>query len=121
MNEKDSAARLEEYARYLTLERGLSPRTVSAYRSDVGAFYAWAAEHKLAAAKATRSDLDDFLWAQRERSLKPTSLFRSQNRPDHGERGERGALLGREFPVALEKSRIHILRSMRDEVHSRHE
>jgi len=75
-NELDAAARLEEYARYLTLERGLSPRTVSAYRSDVGAFYAWAAERKLAAAKATRSDLDDFLWAQRERGLKPTSLFR---------------------------------------------
>jgi len=76
VTDKDAAARLEEYARYLTLERGLSPRTVSAYRSDVGAFYAWAAEQKLAPAKATRSDLDDFLWAQRERGLKPTSLFR---------------------------------------------
>jgi integrase/recombinase XerD len=76
MTEKDAAARLEEYARYLSLERGLSPRTVSAYRSDVGAFYAWAAERKLAPAKAERSDLDDFLWAQREKGLKPTSLFR---------------------------------------------
>ncbi|MDD5301893.1 MAG: site-specific tyrosine recombinase XerD [Elusimicrobia bacterium] len=76
MNEKDAAARLEEYARYLSLERGLSPRTVSAYRSDIGAFYAWAAEKKLDAAKAERSDLDDFLWAQRERGLKPASLFR---------------------------------------------
>ena len=73
---KDAAARLEEYAQYLSLERGLSPRTVSAYRSDIGAFYAWAAEKKLAPVKAGRSDLDDFLWTQRERGLKPASLFR---------------------------------------------
>lgn len=70
------SARLEEYSRYLALERGLSPRTVSAYRSDIGAFYAWAAEKKLAPGKAERSDLDDFLWSQRERGLKPASLFR---------------------------------------------
>jgi integrase/recombinase XerD len=76
VNEKDAAARLEEYARYLSLERGLSPRTVSAYRSDIGAFFAWAQERKLDARKAQRTDLDDFLWAQRERGLKPASLFR---------------------------------------------
>lgn len=76
MNEKDAAARLEEYARYLSLERGLSPRTVSAYRSDIGAFFAWAQERTLDARKAQRTDLDDFLWSQRERGLKPASLFR---------------------------------------------
>jgi integrase/recombinase XerD len=76
VNEKDASARLEEYARYLTLERGLSPRTVSAYRSDIGAFFAWAREKKIDASKAERTDLDDFLWTQRERGLKPTSLFR---------------------------------------------
>jgi integrase/recombinase XerD len=76
VNEKDAAARLEEYARYLSLERGLSPRTVSAYRSDIAAFFAWAGEHKLDARKAQRTDLDDFLWSQRERGLKPASLFR---------------------------------------------
>ena len=76
MDDKDAAARLDEYARYLTLERGLSPRTVAAYRSDIGVFYAWARGRKLDAAKAKRTDLDDFLWAQRERGLKPTSLFR---------------------------------------------
>lgn len=76
MSDKDAAARLEEYAQYLSLERGLSPRTVSAYRSDITAYYAWAAEKKLAPAMAGRSDLDDFLWNQRERGLKPASLFR---------------------------------------------
>ncbi len=76
MDVKESAARLEEYARYLSLERGLSPRTVSAYRSDLGAFFAWAHERGLDARGAQRADLDDFLWAQRERGLKPASLFR---------------------------------------------
>lgn len=76
MDEKDAVARLEEYAHYLSLERGLSPRTVSAYRSDIGAFFGWALERKLDAGKAQRGDLDDFLWAQRERGLKPASLFR---------------------------------------------
>ena len=76
MDPKDAAARLEEYCRYLSLERGLSPRTVSAYRSDIGAFLAWAQDQKLEARKAKRSDLDDFLWTQRERGLKPASLFR---------------------------------------------
>lgn len=76
MDAKDAAARLDEYARYLTLERGLSPRTVASYRSDLAAFHAWAAEKNLEPAAATRADLDDFLWSQRERGLKPTSLFR---------------------------------------------
>lgn len=76
MSDKDAAARLDEYSQYLSLERGLSPRTVSSYRSDISQFYAWAAEKKLAPVKAERSDLDDFLWSQRERGLKPASLFR---------------------------------------------
>ncbi|PIR16684.1 MAG: tyrosine recombinase, partial [Elusimicrobia bacterium CG11_big_fil_rev_8_21_14_0_20_64_6] len=45
-------------------------------RSDIGAFFLWAQERKLNARKAQRTDLDDFLWAQRERGLKPASLFR---------------------------------------------
>jgi len=76
VDEKDSAARLDEYSRYLTLERGLSARTVSAYRSDISAFFVWARANKLEPRKAQRSDLDDYLWTQRERGLKPASLFR---------------------------------------------
>ena len=58
MSEKDAAARLEEYARYLSLERGLSPRSVSSYRSDIGRFFFWARERKLDARRAQRDDLD---------------------------------------------------------------
>ena len=68
--------RLEEYVRYLTLERGLSPRSVASYRSDLKAFFAWAEGRKLEPARAGRADLDEFLWDEKRRGLKPASLFR---------------------------------------------
>ena len=68
--------RLETYARYLALERGLSPRTVDSYRSDLKLFFAWAAGRKLEPAKAGRGELDEWLWTERKRGLKPASLFR---------------------------------------------
>ncbi|MDE2489802.1 MAG: tyrosine recombinase [Elusimicrobia bacterium] len=68
---------LDEYARCLSLERGLSPRTVAAYASDVGRLLAWAAARGLDARSATRSQLDDFLWDERRRGLKPASLRRA--------------------------------------------
>lgn len=79
MDPTESAARpplLEEFARYLSLERGLSPRTVSAYASDVGGFLAWAAQRKIDPRHAVKNALDDFLWDEKGRGLKATSLFR---------------------------------------------
>lgn len=67
---------LEEFTRYLSLERGLSPRTVSAYASDVGAFLVWSAANKVDARAAAKVELDDFLWAERRRGLKAASLYR---------------------------------------------
>lgn len=67
---------LEEFARYLTLERGLSPRTVSAYGTDMKAFAAWAGAKGVDPVKAKREHVDEFLWAEKERGLKATSLFR---------------------------------------------
>lgn len=67
---------LEEFSRYLTLERGLSPRTVSAYGADLKAFTAWAATKGVDPVKARREHVDEFLWAEKERGLKATSLFR---------------------------------------------
>ena len=60
----------------MSLERGLSPRSVAAYRSDIKRFMAWALARKLRACDASRGDLDEFLWSERERGLKPASLFR---------------------------------------------
>jgi integrase/recombinase XerD len=68
---------LEEFTRYLSLERGLSPRTVSAYSSDAGRFLAWAAGKKIEPRDAGKSVLDDFLWDEKERGLGPASLFRT--------------------------------------------
>jgi integrase/recombinase XerD len=70
---------LEEYSRYLSLERGLSPRTVSAYTSDVGGFLAWAAERKIEPRGAAKTALDDFLWDEKERGVGPASLGRRVN------------------------------------------
>lgn len=67
---------LEEFARYLTLERGLSPRTVSAYGSDLKAFTDWAGAKGVDPVKAQREHVDEFLWSEKERGLKATSLFR---------------------------------------------
>lgn len=67
---------LEDFARYLTLERGLSPRTVAAYGADLKAFAAWADGRKLDPVKAQREHVDEFLWSEKERGLKATSLFR---------------------------------------------
>jgi integrase/recombinase XerD len=67
---------LAEFARYLSLERGLSPRTVEAYTGDVGRFLAWAKTKSLDPRAAPKGALDDFLWDERRRGLKPASLQR---------------------------------------------
>jgi integrase/recombinase XerD len=46
---------LERYIRYVTLERGRSPHTVSAYRSDLGHYLAWLATRSLVAAAAVKA------------------------------------------------------------------
>ncbi|MDE1976611.1 MAG: tyrosine recombinase [Elusimicrobia bacterium] len=67
---------LEEYLKYLSLERGLSPNTCKAYGGDVGAFLAFLSKAGKAPLDAARQDVSDFLWAQKEAGLKPASVFR---------------------------------------------
>ncbi len=75
--DKDAEARLKEYSNFLSLERGLSPRSTAAYRSDVAFFYEWAARQGIAPAKATRGQLDEYLWSEkRDKKLSPASLAR---------------------------------------------
>jgi integrase/recombinase XerD len=47
---------LERYIRHVTLERGRSPHTVSAYRSDLGHYLAWLATRSLAVATAVKAE-----------------------------------------------------------------
>ena len=68
---------LDEFSRYLSLERGLSPRTVSAYASDVGRFIAWAGGRGIDPRFAAKTVLDDFLWDEKTRGLQASSLYRA--------------------------------------------
>ncbi|OGS40241.1 MAG: hypothetical protein A2506_04845 [Elusimicrobia bacterium RIFOXYD12_FULL_66_9] len=65
-----------EFRRYLSLERGLSARTVEAYCADAGRFLSWAASRRLDVSGAPKAVLDDFLWDERQRGLKAASLSR---------------------------------------------
>lgn len=67
---------LDEFLRYLRLERGLSPRTVDAYGGDAGRYLAWAGRSGIDPRAPSKEALDDFLWAERQRGLKPASLQR---------------------------------------------
>lgn len=71
-----AAGALREFARYLSLERGLSPRTVSAYVGDAGHFLAWAKARGAAADAAGPEALDDFLWDEKNRGLRAATLAR---------------------------------------------
>lgn len=66
-----------EFGRYLSLERGLSARTVEAYAGDVERFLSWVEKKGLDVRTAAKTALDDFLWEERERGLKPASLSRA--------------------------------------------
>jgi integrase/recombinase XerD len=65
---------LSEFVRHLSLERGLSLNTCSAYMGDVGEFLAWmGARDPL---KADTRVLADYLWALKEKGLEASSIFR---------------------------------------------
>ena len=65
---------IEEYARYLTLERGLSPNTCQAYLGDLRAFLRHLdGKDPL---KAGQRDIDAYLWGLRSKGLSAASLAR---------------------------------------------
>lgn len=52
---------IKSFSRYLTLERGLSKNTVSAYRSDLDKLSTWAHEHNLSPAGISLESIRKFL------------------------------------------------------------
>lgn len=77
MSESGGSALLEEFTRYLRLERGHSPRTVEAYTGDVRRWLGWAAENEIDPVRPARGALDDFLWREKRRGLGAASLARA--------------------------------------------
>lgn len=68
---------LDEFLGYLTVERGLSPNTIQAYRSDLKRFFQYLAEKDRPRFQAvTRDDVMGFLLAEKTRGLVPRSLSR---------------------------------------------
>ena len=67
---------LDEYVKYLSLERGLSPNTRSAYGSDLAQFLTFLGKRGVDPFKAGAEYVDDHLWALKEAGLKPISIYR---------------------------------------------
>jgi integrase/recombinase XerD len=69
-------ATLKEFEAFLAVERGLSPRSVSGYLSDLRIAAAWAAEAGLAPPDLDRDRLTAFLVAQQGAGRAPRSMAR---------------------------------------------
>jgi integrase/recombinase XerD len=69
---------VEAFCEHLTIERGLSPRTLEAYRRDVGRYVAFLGDrgfHRIA--DASPADLREFVYQLKDRGLQATSIRRN--------------------------------------------
>ncbi|GMV04351.1 MAG: tyrosine recombinase XerD [Gemmatimonadota bacterium] len=72
--------RFEQFQDYLTFERGLSDRTVSAYGRDLSRWAGFLEGRGIAAPEAvTPADLRDWVFGLKEAGLAPTSIRRAQS------------------------------------------
>jgi len=68
---------IEAFLNYLSVERGLSRNTVSAYQDDLKHYAAFIESRGiLAVSKTTRVDISDFMFSQKEHGIAPTSIAR---------------------------------------------
>ena len=71
---------MEQFHDYLTFERGLSDRTVTAYRGDLERFASFLAEQSVAAPRSvTVRILREWVYELKEAGLAPTSIRRAQS------------------------------------------
>ena len=69
---------LEFFLDYLSVERGLSKNTLSAYRQDLTRYFSFLKKSKIAPLDAvSRKTIMDFLLKERDRGLTPTSVARA--------------------------------------------
>jgi integrase/recombinase XerD len=74
------AFRVEGFMDFLSFERGLSPRTLSAYRRDLVGFLAFLEESGIAGPSAVAPEhLRAYTFALKDRGLAPTSIRRAQS------------------------------------------
>jgi len=74
------AFRFEQFQDYLTFERGLSDRTVSAYGRDLSRWAAFLSERGVASPDSvTPAHLRDWVFGLKEAGLAPTSIRRAQS------------------------------------------
>lgn len=68
---------IEDFLNYLSVERGLALNTLSAYRMDLNLFIAFLEENKIdALAKATKNEVINFMFYQKNKGLSPNSISR---------------------------------------------
>jgi integrase/recombinase XerD len=84
---------LPTYLDHLAVERGLSPASLKAYRSDLEAFGLWLDRSKLSAARARREDLSRYMKDLKSRGLSARSAARALSAV-RGFYGFAGAYLG---------------------------
>jgi integrase/recombinase XerD len=70
-------AGIEDYLTWLTVERGRSRNTLSAYRRDLASYQAFLDERAVAVAAASEADLVDFMATLRARGLAAASTKRT--------------------------------------------
>jgi|YelNatPaOPRAMG01_1025707.scaffolds.fasta_scaffold00119_47 integrase/recombinase XerD len=68
---------IEIFLNYLSVERGLSPNTISSYREDLTFYQKYLEEKGIdSLLKAKREDISDFMLKQKERNLSASSISR---------------------------------------------
>lgn len=73
-----NAFQLQSFLDHLSLERGLSPRTLDAYGRDVGRLIAFLSARGVARpGEATAGDLREFVYHLKDEGLQPTSIRRN--------------------------------------------
>lgn len=101
---------LREFCDHLEFERGLSPRTLDAYRRDVERFIAFARlRHRARPGEATATDLREFVYALKDQGLQATSIRRNLS----AVRTYFGFLLGEGLVVTDPTERVELPRTWR--------
>ena len=80
---------IERFGDFLSLEQGLSARTLEAYARDVTRFVTWAiAKNAMTPGALTPRLLRDYVYFLKDLGLAPSSIRRRSNVPGGAEAGE---------------------------------